>query len=168
MIQTLHLSHLNRFVAAIVGGLLLWAVGGVSAAHAQTVIVTSSQTTFDIYLALEEEIKFLQAIVDQLKSGGTTSVAPTFVAGLSGNTVKINGTITRADDAKGFETCGPLQKGTIDWGDGTKVKLMGLGCSGNIFSFSRQHTYSDSGSYHVTVTDQADRTATRVVAPIKS
>ena len=157
------------FMATAVCGLCLFAGGIVPAAHAQTqtVVITTSKSSFDMYLSLEAELKFLQAIVDQLKAGGTTSVAPTFATGMSGNTVKITGNITRADDAKGLETCGPLQKGTVDWGDGTTSKLMGLGCSGNIFTFSRSHAYSESGSYHVKVTDQAGRSLTRVVASVR-
>ncbi len=57
-----------------------------------------------------------------------------------------------------------MVKGEIDWGDGTTQSVHGLGCSGDVHTFSHFHQYREPGSYRVTLKQGDDWATTKVVA----
>ncbi len=124
--------------------------------------LTVEQTTNDYY-RLKAKVAYLTAWVEALREGEQTP-APTFITILDANTVTLVGTITRNPRPDVVEVCGPLSKGTLDWGDGTTGSIVGLGCAGDASTFEVQHVYTESGSYEIKVKDHEQRSTTRVVA----
>lgn len=151
------------YVLAVVMSAALSLMAAVTASAAEMSVVSSDTTTR--YFELQAKVVYLEAWLLALQNGELTP-APTFLTVLDANTASVVGTLARDAQPDLFEVCGPLQKGTIDWGDGTTEALMGLGCSGDVHTFIEQHTYATSGSYQITITDGADRTHTRVVAVV--
>jgi hypothetical protein len=114
------------------------------------------------YQSLKSIVSYLTAYRDALEAG--EPVATTFVTALSGNVVRVDGTIVRAQNRNMMEICGPMVKGEIAWGDGVKESLHGLGCSGDVYRFVAYHAYDEKGSRTITVSGGAGRDERRVVA----
>lgn len=116
------------------------------------------------YYELKAKVEYLLAFIDALRDG-ERSPAPTFVTVISGSQVSVFGTVARDPQTDLIEICGPMSKGSIDWGDGTKETILGLGCSGDVQTFSFAHEYTESGSYKIRAEDLMGRDKTHVVAP---
>jgi hypothetical protein len=134
-----------------------------TAKAAEMTIANSTGT--DAYMALQAKVEYLTALLATLKVGEEVP-PPTFAMALSGDVAQVSGTIVRASQSGMMEICGPMTKGTIDWGDGIVEKLYGLGCSGDVFTFERFHQYDVPGSYKITVAG-ATRT-TKTIAPAQA
>ncbi len=117
--------------------------------------------------SLQAKIAYLTSWIEALREGDL-SPAPTLVSALKGDVVFIDGTLARDPGQIPVEVCGSVVKGHIDWGDGFSEPLRGLGCSGDSYTFTRFHRYSDSDSYQVKVTDGQGREGVRVVAVIST
>ena len=133
-------------------------------ANASDVTLTSQPSS---YMELVAKVEYLKAYIAALEDG-KRSPAPTFVTSLRRQVVDITGTVARDPNSVSMEVCGPTTKGTVDWGDGFSEPLLGLGCSGDVYTFALFHQYSESGSYHITVTDAQGREHTRTVAVLLS
>lgn len=125
-------------------------------------MVLATPTEVVDYQALKAKVAYLTAYLAALREGEPTDT--TFVVALNGNVAQVNGTIVRERDSKMMEICGPMVKGTIDWGDGTIESLHGLGCSGDVHTFVAYHAYETADSYTITVSGGAGRDESRVVA----
>lgn len=130
-------------------------------ADSMTLVVENTAAT---YMELKAKVAFLETLLAALKAGDSPVVAPTFAMGLDSNVAMIAGTVLRTPNADLMELCGPMTKGTIDWGDGFSESLHGLGCSGDVHSFMMYHAYTERGSYIITVTDTEGRDETKVIA----
>ena len=149
-------SYVVAFVCVISG--LLWA----QSAFAAPMTLRSDEDN-GRYYALKAKVAYLTAFVDALREG-EYSPQPTFIVVLDGNIVSVVGTLARDPQPERMEICGPLQKGTVDWGDGTVGPIMGLGCSGDVHEFAIQHAYRASDSYRIEITDSMGRDQGHVVA----
>ncbi len=114
------------------------------------------------YQSLKSMVAYLTAYLDATLS--RKPVPTTFVTALSGNVVRVDGTIVRAQNRNMMEICGPMVKGAIDWGDGVKESLHGLGCSGDVHRFVAYHAYGAKGSHTIAVSGGAGKDGSRVVA----
>lgn len=153
-------SNTNRLVVAVATLLFLGSLGMAMPAQAQQLTL---ETTTNDYYRLKAKVVYLTAWVEALREGKQTP-PPTFTTILDGSTVTLVGTITRNPLPDVAEVCGPISKGTLDWGDGTAGSIVGLGCAGDASTFEVQHTYTESGSYEIKVRDHEQRSTTRVVA----
>lgn len=159
--MTLRKNNLYRYIAVGTVVVML-CFGQVFQAHASTMTLSSETESNRLY-ELRAKIEYLKAFIGALREGDF-SPAPTFLVVLDGNVVSVVGTIARDPQPAMVEVCGPMQKGEIDWGDGTIEAIMGLGCSGDVHQFVVQHEYAASDSYKLRVTDNASRDKTHVVA----
>lgn len=126
--------------------------------------MTLATETEDLQV-LKAKVAHLTAHLAALKAGEPTP--DTFVVALDGNVLRVDGTIVRVTDSKMMEICGPMVKGTIDWGDGVTEALHGLGCSGDVHTFTAYHAYTEGESVKVRVAGGGGRDATHVVVPAK-
>ncbi len=156
-----NVNHSRLFARGMFFGLVLASFLFVSPAHAAT-SVTTSELPVDVYMALKAKVEYLTAVLNELTDGRDGVPDPTFAMALRGNVAQINGTIARKPTDV-IETCGPMTKGTVDWGDGVVETLYGLGCSGDVFTFERYHVYETPGSYKITVA--GERRTSKVIAP---
>lgn len=131
-------------------------------ASAATAEISSEESPNRIY-ELRAKVAYLTAFVDALRDG-ERSPAPTYLVTVKGSMVSAIGTVARDPQPDMMEICGPMNKGMVNWGDGTHTPLLGLGCSGDAHTFAVGHKYEESGSYKIVVTDLADRTKKHVVA----
>ncbi len=138
------------------------AVLAVLPAQAAEPMTLVTETEVEDYQTLKAKVAYLTAYLTALQEGEATDT--TFVMALNGNLVQVNGTIVRERDSKMMEICGPMVKGTINWGDGTTESLHGLGCSGDVHTFATYHAYAAPGSYTITVSGGAGRDERSVVA----
>lgn len=154
-----HTMSIRNIGLAITTALLaiVWA----TPAQAATMELTSEAP--ETHFTLKAKVAYLTAFVEALREG-ELSPEPTFVTALRSDAVTVAGTVARTPQPDRVETCGPMVKGEIDWGDGTVEDLYGLGCSGDAHAFTRHHRYAESGSYEITVTDTEGRETSRVVA----
>ena len=113
-------------------------------------------------LKLEAKIKYLKAWIEALEDGEPTP-GPTMLVYNAGR-ITLIGTLAQDPNPTRLEICGPMKKGTVDWGDGVVESIIGLGCSGDAHEFVAQHDYAESGSYPIMVTDTQGRTLRHVVA----
>jgi hypothetical protein len=98
--------------------------------------------------------------IDALIKLSTTAVAQ---EGLKVNVSAKTASLTATLSQKSGEiatVCGPTKFGTVTWGDGVSETVYGLGCSANTQAIPITHTYKNTGSYTITVSDNAGNTET--------
>lgn len=67
---------------------------------------------------------------------------------------------------EGESICGPVEYGSIDWGDGNSEKVWGLGCSSVRQDIEVSHNYKSSGVYDVSFVDLSGRVAKILVSAL--
>ncbi len=96
--------------------------------------------------------------IDALIKLSSTAVAQ---EGLKVNVSAKTASLTATLSQKSGEiatVCGPTKFGTVTWGDGVSEIVYGLGCSATTQAIPITHTYKNSGSYTITITDNAGNT----------